>query len=141
MIGLSFGERLIAWRALRALSQPAAAFELGIHTASLNAVERGRRERLPAAAKLPDDLPETAERGDVVLAIVRRRLGLRQGLFAERMGIVRRRLGLRQGLFAERMGVHVYRVRCWESGKPGTLPPPEVVARAVELLRAPYKGS
>jgi DNA-binding transcriptional regulator YiaG len=123
MLELTFAEQLIAWRALRALSQPAAAFELGIHTASLNAVERGRRERLPAVARIPDDLPRAVDRGDLVL------------------GIVRRRLGLRQGLFAERMGVHVYRVRCWESGKPGTLPPPEVVARAVELLRAPYKGS
>jgi DNA-binding transcriptional regulator YiaG len=118
MLELTFAERFIAWRALRALSQPAAAFELGIHTASLNAVERGRKARLPAVAVLPVDLPTTVTRGDVV------------------MTLVRRRMGLRQVLFAERLAVHVYRVRCWESGKPGTFPPPEVVARCLELLRA-----
>jgi len=118
VITLTFAEQLIAWRAMKALSQPAAAHELNVHTASLNAVERGRRDRLPREAILPADLPATVERGDLVLMIVRRRLGLRQARFAELMG------------------VHVYRARCWESGKPGTLPDPGVVARAVELYRA-----
>jgi transcriptional regulator with XRE-family HTH domain len=104
----NFGEQVLAWRLLAGYTQPLAAHELGIHTASLNAIERGRRATWPKDAQVPE-LPLEIAAPHVQLTLLRRRLRLRQPALAAKLG------------------VSVHKLRAWESGRDGTAPSQDVL--------------